>query len=47
VLLAREVPVEGRQGHTRLFDYPVNADGVDALGVEDPRGGFQQALTGR
>jgi hypothetical protein len=29
--------VEGGQGHVRLFDDPTNADGVDALAVEDPR----------
>jgi hypothetical protein len=46
VLLAGEMAVEGGQGHVRLLDDPGNADGVDALGVEDPRGGVQQALAG-
>lgn len=42
VVLAREVPVQRGAGDLRLRGDPVDADGVDALGVEDPRGGAEQ-----
>jgi hypothetical protein len=45
VLLAGEVAVERRAGHPRLGDDPIDADGVDALGVEDPARRADQPLS--
>jgi hypothetical protein len=40
--LTGKVPVQRRAGHLRLRDDPIDADGVDPLGVEEPSGGFKQ-----
>jgi len=46
VFLRGEVPVEGRPGHTGLRDEAAHRDGVDALAVEQPARGLQQAFPG-
>jgi hypothetical protein len=42
VFLTGEVPVQRRAGHFRLRDDPVDPDGVDPFGVEEPGGGVEQ-----
>ena len=46
VVLRREPLVEGRLGHARLGDDPVDPDGPDAVGVEEPERGVEDALAG-
>ena len=46
VVLGRELLVEGRLGHARLGDDPVDADRPDAAGVEEPERGVEDAVAG-
>jgi hypothetical protein len=43
-ILVAEMGVQGGLGHARLFQQPVDADHVYALGIEQPAGDVEQTL---